>query len=173
MKKDFIIGIFDDEETMIHGAEKLRDKNITIYDFYTPFPVHGLDELLGMKRSILPYVTFVAGAMGLSFAVLLQVWTSSVSWPTNIGGKPFASLPAFIPISFELTVLFAAHLSVLAFFVINKLFPGQKVSLFDQEQTCSTFVLCIEKDKANFDDVKALLTEHGALDVKLSSQETK
>ena len=63
MKKDFILATFDDEEKIIHSAEKVRSKNIQIYDFYTPFPVHGLDELLGIKRSILPYVTFAAGAL--------------------------------------------------------------------------------------------------------------
>lgn len=173
MKKDFIIGIFDDEEKLIHGAEKLREKNIDIYDFYTPFPVHGLDELIGIKRSSLPYVTFIAGACGLGFALLLQIWTSAFSWPTNIGGKPFISLPAFIPVSFELTVLFAAHTTVLAFLVINKLFPGQKPVIFDQDQTDWKFVLCVEKNKANLDEVASILNAEGALEVKESQQEIK
>lgn len=173
MKKDFIIGIFDDEEKLIHGAEKLRDKNITIYDFYTPFPVHGLDELLGIKRSVLPYVTFIAGFMGMTMAMSYMIWTSAIDWPTVIGGKPFASIPAFIPVTFEVTIFCAAHITVLAFLFINRLFPGQKPVIFDKHQTDYSFVLCIEKDKANFDDVASILKEHGAMDVKLSEQDIK
>jgi hypothetical protein len=78
MKKDFVIGIFEDEEALIQSAKQLRDKNIEIDDFYTPFPVHGLDELLGIKRSMLPYVTFLAGAAGLGTCYgNASVWTVS------------------------------------------------------------------------------------------------
>jgi hypothetical protein len=169
MKKDFILAIFNDEEDLIKGAEKARDKNITIYDFYTPFPVHGLDELLGIKRSILPYVTFGAGATGLAVALGLQIWTSAIDWPTVIGGKPFISIPAFIPISFELTVLFAAHTTVLAFLVINKLFPGQKPVIFHPDQTDHKFVMAIEKEQADLDELSTLLKSHGAEDVQLKN----
>lgn len=173
MKKDFIIGIFDDEEKMIHGAEKLREKNIEIYDFYTPFPVHGLDELLGIKRSVLPYVTFIAGLSGLILAMGFMVWTSAYDWPTNIGGKPFASIPAFIPISFEITVLCAAHITVLAFLFINRLFPGQSAKIFDEDQTSHSFILCVEKEKASLESVSEILKNNGASEVKLKAPYVK
>lgn len=154
MKKDFILAIFDDEEKLVHCAEKAKSKNVEIYDCYTPFPVHGLDDALGIKRSILPYITFLAGTAGLASAIGLQVWISTVSWPTIVGGKPFLSGPAFVPISFELTVLFAAHTTVLAFLLINKLFPGKKPVIFDEAQTDYKFVLAVEKEKADLEDIK-------------------
>lgn len=171
MKKDFVLAIFDDEEKLLKGAEKARDKSIELYDVYTPFPVHGLDDAMGIKRSFLPYVTFIAGAVGLTIAITLQVWTMAIDWPINVGGKPFISWPAFIPISFELTVLFAAHTTVLAFLVYNKLFPGKTPVLMHEEQTCNKFVVAIEKEKANFDDVSALFKEQGALEVKIQNVE--
>lgn len=173
MKKDFILAIFNDEEDLIKGAEKVRDKNIKIYDFYTPFPVHGLDDLLGIKRSVLPYVTFAAGATGLGIALALQIFTSAIDWPTNIGGKPFLSLPAFIPVSFELTVLFAAHSTVLAFLVLNKLYPGKEPVIFHPEQTDDKFVLAIEKEHGDFDMVSELLKSNGAESVELKNIELK
>lgn len=169
MKKDFVIAIYDCEEKLLKSAEKARDKKIEMYDVYTPFPVHGLDDAMGIKRSFLPYVTFIAGASGLAFALVLQIWTSAFDWPTIIGGKPFISWPAFVPISFELTVLFAAHTTVLAFLVYNKLFPGKKPVIIDSEQTCSKFVIAIEKEKANVEDVTNLLKEHGAIEVRVQN----
>lgn len=170
MKKDFILAIFDDEEKMIASAESVRSKQIDIYDFYTPFPVHGLDELLGIKRSILPYVTFLAGAAGLGFAIFLQVYTSAVDWPINVGGKPFLSGPAFIPIGFELTVLFAAHTTVGAFCALNKLFPGKKPVIFHENQTDHKFVLVIEKNNNDISELKSIIGD-GAEDVYVKNME--
>ncbi|MAZ49612.1 MAG: iron ABC transporter [Halobacteriovoraceae bacterium] len=169
MKKDFVVAIFDDEEKLLSGAFKARDKNMEIYDVYTPFPVHGLDDAMGIKRSFLPYVTFLAGAAGLTLAVSYQVWTMAIDWPINVGGKPFISWPAFVPISFELTVLFAAHTTVAAFLVYNKLFPGKNPVIMHPEQTCNKFVVAMEKDKVSLEDAKALFSEHGALEVKIQN----
>lgn len=169
MKKDFVLATFDCDEKVLHATEKVRDKNIDIYDIYAPFPVHGLDEAMGIKRSILPYVTFLAGATGLCLALGFQIWTSAVDWPTIIGGKPFISLPAFIPITFEITVLLGAHTTVLAFLVINKLFPGKQPTIIDPRQTEDMFIMAIEKDKANVDDVTALLKEQGAVEVRVQN----
>lgn len=169
MKKDFVLATFECDEKVLHATEKVMDKNISIYDIYTPFPVHGLDEAMGIKRSILPYVTFLAGATGLTLAIAFQIWTSAIDWPINVGGKPFISIPAFIPITFEITVLLGAHTTVLAFLVINKLFPGKKPSIIDPRQTEDLFIMAIEKEKANVDDVTALLKENGAVEVKVQN----
>jgi hypothetical protein len=169
MKKDFLLAIYDCEEKLLKSAEKARDKNIEMYDVYTPFPVHGLDDAMGIKRSFLPYITFGAGTVGLVFALGVQIWTSAYSWPTIIGGKPFISLPAFIPITFEVTVLFAAHATVLAFLVFNKLFPGKPAVLMHEEQTCNKFVIAIEKEKVNIDDATNLFKEHGAIEVSVKN----
>jgi hypothetical protein len=100
----------------------------------------------------------------------MQIWMSEVSWPVVIGGKPFASIPAFIPVTFELTILFGAHTTVLAFFVINKLWPGKEVQLFDQEQTESKFIIAVDKTKASADEVSSILKSSGALEVKEAQQ---
>lgn len=171
MKKDFLVAIYDCEEKLLKSAEKARDKKVEMYDVYTPFPVHGLDDAMGIKRSFLPYVTFAAGAMGLLLALGFQIWTSAFDWPINVGGKPFISLPAFIPITFELTVLFAAHTTVGAFLTFNKLFPGKKPVILHDEQTCNKFVIAVEKDKANIDDVTTLFKENGAIEVKVQNVE--
>jgi hypothetical protein len=172
MKKDFLLAIFDCDEKMLKAAFKARDKNIEMYDVYTPFPVHGLDDAMGIKRSFLPYVTFAAGAAGLLFAAWFQTWTSAFDWPTIIGGKPFISWPAFLPITFEITVLFAAHSTVAAFLIYNKLFPGKQPVIMHEEQTCNKFVIAIEKDKVNVDDVTSLLKEQGAIEVNIKNVDT-
>jgi hypothetical protein len=169
MKKDFVIAIFECDEKLLHTTEKVVSKNIDIYDIYTPFPVHGLDEAMGIKRSILPYVTFAAGMTGLLLALGFQIWTSAFSWPTIIGGKPFISLPAFIPITFEITILLGAHTTVAAFLFMNKLYPGKKPVIIDQGQTDDKFIMAIEKSKTNVDDVTSLLKENGAIEVKVQN----
>ena len=172
MKKDFVLAIFDDDQKLLKGAFKARDKNIEMYDVYTPFPVHGLDDAMGIKRSWLPYVTFVMGAVGLSVAMGFQIWTSAFSWPIIIGGKPFVSWPAFIPVTFEVTVLFAAHGTVAAFLIYNKLFPGKEPFILHAEQTCNKFIIAIEKDKVNVEDVTKLFQEQGAVEVQVKNVDT-
>ena len=173
MKKDFILATFEDDRHVLAATKKARDKNMPIFDIYTPFPVHGLDEAMGIKRSILPYVTLAAGIMGLMTALALQIYTNSVAWPVIVGGKPANSLPAFIPISFELTVLFGAHTTVAAFLALNKLYPGKKPHIFHPDQTCHTFIMAFEKSNVNVEEVSQLVKEHGAVEVKEESAEIK
>ena len=123
MTKKYLVGIFTDEHDMLHAAQDLRKSKIEIHDIYTPFPVHGLDEVLSIKRSRLPYVTAVAGSIGLTLALYFQYWVSAVDWPINVGGKPFNSFAAFVPIAFEITVLLGAFATVFAFLFRSKLIP--------------------------------------------------
>ncbi len=172
MQKQFVVGIFEDETNLVHAAEDVVAKGIDIYDIYTPFPVHGLDDLLKIKRTRLPYVTFLAGGAGLAVALTLQIWTSAVDWPLNISGKPYISTLAFIPISFELTVLFGALTTVLMFFVAAKLFPTKKAVLLDLRQTDYTFVLAVEKTgNVNETTLTEVLKKHGATSVVTKSED--
>ena len=107
-----MVGLWEEASDLLHAIHQLRSKGFKELDAITPYPVHGLEEALGLKRSWIPYVTFGAGCLGATLALLFTWWTSAVSWPLNVGGKPFFSLPAFIPIVFEITILFAALLSV-------------------------------------------------------------
>ena len=138
-----VIGFFDDTHTLIDATARVRDAQYEHFDVYTPFPVHGLEHAQGLKRSPLPFVTFGAGLAGFSLAFLLQYWTSAVDWPLIVGGKPFNSWPAFVPIMFELTVLLAGLSTVAAMFIFNGL-PNTKRRIFDPSLTCDRFAVVIE-----------------------------
>lgn len=148
----FYYGIYDDETKMIAAAKKLKKNNFSIYDFYTPCPVHGLDELIGLRRTRLPIVCFVAALTGVSLAILFQIWTSALDWPINVGGKPFISLPAFAPVAFEVMVLFGAFVSVFAFFFRQKLFPRVKTEVIRDRITNDKFVIALEEENASIDE---------------------
>lgn len=163
----FLLGVFKREDKLLHSAEALKNRNIPIYDIFTPFPVHGLDELLGIKRSRLPIVCFIAASIGLMVSLYFQYWTSAVDWPINVGGKPFNSFPAFVPVAFEITVLFGALFTVAAFLFRCKLFPGSDASLSHLRQTDDTFILVVEEADAGLDlnKVRSILIDNGADEV--------
>jgi hypothetical protein len=125
MSPPLLIGYFESEEKILHATRAAREAGYAIHDVYTPYAVHGMDEAMGLRHSRLTWVCFGGGLFGASAALALQYYTSVVSWPLNVGGKPFNSLPAFIPVTFELTVLLAALTTVAAFFLRARLFPGK------------------------------------------------
>lgn len=114
-------GLYDDPDSLIHAAESVRDAGYEKWDCHTPYPVHGLDDAMGLKPSPLPYICLGAGGVGAAVAMLMQWWMSVVDYPVRIGGKPLFSWPAFVPITFELFVLFAALSTFGAMFVLCKL----------------------------------------------------
>ena len=138
-----VIGYFENTQNLIEAMEKVRDAKWASFDAFSPFPVHGMDEAQGLKRSPIPYVTFAAGLTGFCLAFLLQYWTSVVDWPLIVGGKPFNSWPAFVPIMFELTVLFAGLCTVGAMFLFNRL-PNITRKAFDPKLTRDRFAIVID-----------------------------
>jgi len=138
-----VIGFFESPASLMTATEKVRDARYQGFDAFTPFPVHGLETAQGLKRSALPYVTFVAGITGLSLAFLFQYWTSAVDWPINVGGKPMNSWPAFVPVMFELTVLLAGLFTVGALFAVLRL-PNTSKKAFDPSLTRDRFALVID-----------------------------
>ncbi|MBC7693290.1 MAG: DUF3341 domain-containing protein [Methylotenera sp.] len=138
-----VVGFFESPEVLIHGMEKVRDAKYQCFDAFTPFPVHGLEHAQGLKRSPLPFVTLFAGLTGFACAFGLQYWTSVVDWPINVAGKPLNSWPAFVPILFELTVLFAGLATVGAMFALNGL-PNMKKKSFDPGITRDRFAIMID-----------------------------
>jgi hypothetical protein len=156
--KKYIFGIYEDEEKLLNVGHTLKNQNISIIDFFTPFPVHGLDQIQGIERTKLPFVTFIAGGIGLALAIGFQVWTSAFDWPINVGGKPMLSIPAFIPVTFELMVLFGALISVLAFFVKSDLYPTKENIILNKFQLDNRFVVLVE----NSEVARKILTESGA-----------
>jgi hypothetical protein len=138
-----VIGFFDDPDTLVDAMCRVRDAGYKDFDAFTPYPVHGLEAAQGLKRSPLPFVTFGAGLTGFCLAFLFQYWTSAVDWPIIVGGKPFNSWPAFVPIMFELTVLLAGLSTVAAMFIFNGL-PNTTRRIFDPSLTRDRFAIVIE-----------------------------
>lgn len=138
-----VVGFFPTPDQLIEATRKVRDARYPHFDAFTPYPVHGLEHAQGLKRSPLPYVTLGAGLTGACLGFLLQYWTSAVSWPLNVGGKPLNSWPAFVPVMFELTVLLAGLATVGAMFILNGM-PNIKRKAFDPGITRDRFALMIE-----------------------------
>ncbi len=162
-KLDGMMAVFTEEHQILEAARKIKEQGYTVFDAITPYPVHGLEEAVGVKRSWIPWVTFIAGATGCIFGTWLTWWTSAVSWPINVGGKPMWSLPAFVPIIFELTILFAALASVKIMFVACGL-PRVNPPVVDEDLTSHKFGLFISsKDsKFNNEETKKALADLGA-----------
>jgi hypothetical protein len=137
-----VVGFFNDPHSLLEATLKVREANFEEFDTFTPYPVHGLEKAQGLKRSPLPYVTFGAGLTGFLCANLLQIWTSAIDWPINVGGKPMVSLPAFVPVMFELTVLFGGLATVAGMILLNGL-PNTKKRAFDSSITRDKFALFI------------------------------
>jgi hypothetical protein len=138
-----VIGFFADGHSTVEGMKKVRAANYQYIDAYTPFPVHGLEHAQGLTRSMLPYISFIAGLTGCTLGFLLQYWTSAVDWPVIIGGKPFNSWPAFVPIMFECTVLFAGLATAGGMLAFNGL-PNVKRKAFHPAITRDRFAIVIE-----------------------------
>jgi hypothetical protein len=138
-----VVGFFETPTQILEATAKVRDANYQSFDCFTPFPVHGLEHAQGLKRSPLPYVTLAAGFTGFMCAFGLQYWTSAVDWPINVGGKPMNSWPAFVPVMFELTVLFAALCTVGAMFLLNGL-PNTRRKAVDPLLTRDRFAIVID-----------------------------
>ena len=157
-----------DEERLLHAVEATRAGGFEIVDVYTPYAVHGLDRAMGLRPSRLTWVCFAAGAIGLAATLAFQVWTSAVDWPINVGGKPFDSLPAFVPIAFEATVLFAGLGVVLALLIRCGLFPGRAASVPSPRVTDDRFVIVARArpGTGGTDALRALLLASGALDAE-------
>ena len=180
--KEGVFGLFSDPEKLRVAARAARDRGYTNFDCLTPFPLHGLEFDMGLRRSKIPYITFVAGLVGVITGFLLQLNTHEQvspqifryfdifpnfrSYPLNIGGKPSYSWPAMIPICFELTVLFGGHTTVIGLLLLSKI-PKPSRAVLHPEITNDRFCLWIPTDSAGYSEGKArdLLTEMGATDI--------
>ncbi|HEY0481355.1 MAG TPA: DUF3341 domain-containing protein [Kofleriaceae bacterium] len=167
MRAKILVASFAQVEDLLRAVRKARRELFRVYDVFAPFPIHGLDEAMGIRRTRLPYVTLIAGLTGLATALTLQFYTNVLDWPLNVGGKPDNSLLAFIPISFELTVLFAGLTTVGAFLLRARLYPGKAVWLVNPAITDDTFVVVLRKpsDDESHQRAVALLKESGAASV--------
>jgi len=178
MNKNILYAIYDDDEVLLDSVKILREKNVVISEVYSPFPIHGLDHALGLKETRMAITAFIYGCIGLVFGGLMiyYIMISGIgkSWPLNIGGKPnftfYHNLPAFVPIMFECTVLFAAHLMSITYLFRNKLYPGSSSKSPDPRTTDDKFLMEIEIDN-NEQEIRTILEQTGASEIKNKDDE--
>ena len=158
--------MYDDDEVLKNSAKKLVAKGVKISEVFSPFPIHGIENKLGIKRSRLPIAAFCFGLLGTITAFTMVYYMLVIDWPMNIGGKPAFAFPDFIPVMFELTVLFAAYGMVFTFFYVNHLFPGRAPRVMDLRATNDRFVIAIDASLNDINSVDAVLKEAGAIEIK-------
>ncbi len=165
--KNFLVGIYEDEDVLISAVKKIRANGVKIHEVFTPYPVHGLDEALGYKRTRLPIAAFMFGFLGTALALLIQSYMMATDWPMIIGGKNYASV-TYVPVTFELTVLLSALGMVGTFLVVSNMKPWGKARIFDERSTDNKHVMAIDLDenKASTEVITNILNENGASEVK-------
>ncbi len=165
--KNFVLGIYNDEDILLSAIRKVRESGVKIQEVYSPFPVHGIDEALGYKRTRLPIAAFMFGLLGTTLAVTMQVWMMGVDWPMIIGGKDFVSLPPFVPVTFELTVLLSALGMVATFMIVSDLKPYKKPRLMDIRITEEKQVMAIDlaDNDLEKEDIKKIVKETSAEEI--------
>lgn len=169
MSKEIIQAIFDDDDMLIGAVKELKSNHYQIEEVFTPFPVHGLEKLVGIANTRIAIMSFIYGLIGLAFAIWMMDYMMIIDWPKDIGGKPSFSFaensPAFIPIMFELTVFFAAHLMVITFYMRSKLWPFKKAENPDPRTTDDHFMIEVSA-KDNVKDLEDLLGKSGVKEIK-------
>lgn len=165
-----IHALYNDDEVLLHAIKEIREKNYKIDEVFTPFPVHGLEKALGVPHTRLAYAAFIYGFIGLIFSIWMMNYIMIVDWPQNIGGKPnfsyYQNMPAFVPIMFEMTVFFAAHLMVITFYYRSRLWPFKEAENPDPRTTDDMFLVELSvEDEA--EALKAFLNKTGAVEIKL------
>ncbi len=166
--RDFVLGVYDDEDVLLKAVGSVKEAGIKIDEVYSPFPVHGLDEELGYKKSRLPIAAFMFGALGTTLALTMQIWMLGIDWPMIIGGKNFVALPDFVPVTFELTVLLAAFGMVGTFLVSSDLKPWKDPKLLDIRITDDKHIMAIDLGSNKAVDAKKIggvLKDSGAVEV--------
>ena len=147
MANKFLHAIYDDDDKLLDAVKFLKKEGIYIEDVFTPFPVHGLDKALGLEPTRISIAGFIYGCIGFAFAIFMMNYIMIVDWPQNIGGKPSFSfienMPAFVPIMFELTVFFSAHLMVITFYLRSRLWPFKEAENPIPETTDDKFLVQI------------------------------
>jgi len=167
-KSSYLVATFTDPDRLLRAIIPVRRERFRIADVFAPYPIHGIDEAMGLRRTRLPWVTLLMGFVGLTFALTFQFYTSVLDWPLNVGGKPDNSTLAFVPICFELTVLIGGLSTAAALLLRAKLYPGKRERLIAGGITNDTFALVLRKPKEPFEVRRAckMLEDYGANEVE-------
>ena len=170
MSNQVVHALYDDDDVLLSAVKQIRSEKHHIEEVYTPFPVHGLDKALGLEETRIAIMAFIYGCIGFCVSIAMMNYIMIEDCPQNIGGKPSFSylenLPAFVPIMFELTVFFAAHLMVITFYLRSRLWPFKKAENPNPLTTDDKFLVEIGVHD-NEDALKKLLEKTGAIDISI------
>jgi len=174
MLKKVIHAMYNDEETLMDAARVLKKNGVRVKEVYSPFPIHGLDPIIGVKRTRLAIASFMYATTGTILA-LFGMWYFMIhDWPMNIGGKPnftlLQNLPAFVPITFEFSVLCAAHGMAITYFIRNKTLPGMPASNPDPRTTDNMFVMEVTTDQNHdhsAEELETMLKDSGIVEISV------
>ena len=168
MSSKVIHALYDDDDLLLKAVKEIRSNKFHIEEVYTPFPVHGLDKALGLEGTKIAITSFMYGCLGFIVSILMMNYIMIEDWPQNIGGKPSFSyienMPSFVPIMFELTVFFAAHLMVITFYMRSKLWPFKNAENPNPLTTDDKFLMEISIGK-NEEQLLKLVKSTGAVEI--------
>ena len=169
-----IQAIYTDDDVLLAAVKKVKAEKYHIEEIYTPFPVHGLDKAMGLAPTKIAITSFMYGCLGLIVSIVMMDYMMISDWPQNIGGKPSFSylenMPAFVPIMFEMTVFFAAHLMVITFYLRSRMWPFKKAENPDLRTTDDHFLMELAVH-GNETELEELLKETGAIEINLVDKE--
>jgi len=172
MADKVIYAMYDDDDVLKDGAKKLVSKGVKVTEVFSPFPIHGIDPIIGIENTRLGIMAFIYGLTGLTLATLGMRYFMIVDWPMNIGGKPnfsyLENILSFVPISFEFTVLCAAHGMAITYFLRNKTLPGMPAQNPDQRTTDDRFVIELrtsENSQFTAKELEAMIKDTGIVEL--------
>jgi len=173
MSSKVIQAMYNDDDILMSAVKEVRAADHHIEEVFSPFPIHGLDKAMGLAPSRLAITAFMYGLLGLSFSIWMMNYMMIDNWPQDIGGKPSGSylknMAAFVPIMFEMTVFFAAHLMVITFYMRSKLWPFKKAENPDPRTTDDMFVMEVSVD-GNVEELTSFLQKTGAVEIKITEK---
>ena len=160
------VAVFEDKSAFLRAAEDCNGSGLEVVDCMTPFPIHELNHVLGIKSCRLPWATLIGGLIGLALGLGFQYWSSATDWALDVGGKPWDSLPAFVPVGFEMTVLIAGLATVFGLFWRCGLRPGKKPRRLVPGVTSDRFALFVRHLSGSIEwrDMREVFDRHGAVD---------
>lgn len=164
METQYLLGVFDAEDTMLAAFRKMKDQEIEIEDVFTPYPVHEILENHGRKSKITVVGWFYGFFASLGVLAFL-VYTAVIDWPLNYGGKPSNAFPSFLVITIILTIFSITILSLFTFSWRANLWPGNEKPIYHEEATDDKFVILLNRDKADAGKATRVLEETGAIEV--------
>lgn len=173
MSNKVVQAMYNDDDILLDAVKEVRAAKYHIEEVYTPFPVHGLEKAMGLKDTRIAITAFMYGCVGLIFSIWMMDYMMIKDWPQDIGGKPsftfIQNMPAFVPIMFEMTVFFAAHLMVITFYMRSRLWPFKKAENPDPRTTDDMFVMEVFVD-GNEDELIAFLEKTGTVEIKVTEK---